>query len=159
MKTMLRIFLGLLLFEFSGLSFAYSIKIKKEVILFPGGDPKIRYQYFEKNGEKILHGLYETFYASGTALQRYRFKHGKLHGKCSEFSHNGKKRWTGSYTQDVKSGLWIYWDRNNTKKVELLLDKQGKIQTIKRYNNLGKKKRQEWYKNERLVKEKNWGRK
>ena len=53
MKTMLDVLLGLIL---CGTSFAASLEIKKDVIPFPGGDPKIRYHYFEQDGKKILHG-------------------------------------------------------------------------------------------------------
>ncbi len=154
MKTIVCLLLGWVL---CGVSFGASFEIKKDVIPFPGGEPKICYQYFERDGKKVLHGLYETFYASGAVWEKYYYKQGKLHGKCSEFNADGKKKWTGHYTQDLKTDLWTYWDRNGIKKLEILLDKKGVIQTLQRYNNLGKKSRQEWYKNGQVVKEKTWG--
>lgn len=59
--------LGLLL-AVTGCVTAKQTELKTHIEYYPGGELKLRYTYYEKNGREVLHGMKEIRQANGNGI-------------------------------------------------------------------------------------------
>lgn len=100
---------------------------------YPSGQSKIEQEYYLNGNDtvfifkKILsvngnlqlegaienrerHGLWKSYYPSGTVWSETGFIEGKFDGKTKTFYPNGKIRYTGFYSEGEKDGEWRWYD-------------------------------------------------
>jgi len=98
--------------------------------------------FITKNGEKQIHGLFESFYGNGKSKKRGEYQYGKPTGEFIEWYENGNKKIVNHY--DKKTGEEIglyqrYYDNGQLqkecyyKKFEYLIKPDGKY--CEWYNN------------------------
>ena len=97
----------------------------------------INYYFFGKMfcKGKIYNGLltdtFTSYYEDGitTKVSTNMIK-GRLDGPCSAYFVNGRLKFTGSYTHNIKTGYWIEWYSTGIMKRRLFYD-NGKLITAK----------------------------
>lgn len=58
------------------------------------------------------------YYNNGEIMQKGSYdKDGKLHGLWESFNKNGSKKCLAYYNYNVKTGTWIYWNKNEITEV------------------------------------------
>lgn len=112
---------------------------------FPDGTPKLVRVYETKEGERILiketeyypnhfkkmegefkegkrHGKWIVWYDNGNPWSEGHYKNGKRNGKSITWFENGKMRYEGKYKDDLKVGIWKFYDEqgNFVKSVDVV---------------------------------------
>jgi hypothetical protein len=105
-----------------------------EEIPFSKGKIRIRYEYILENGKKIPEGFFKEFYANGKLYKFFHYKKGLLNGKASEYYPDEKKKWEGTFTNNIKTGTWTFWAPAGSKLLEGEFAPQGQLLSITRYN-------------------------
>lgn len=134
----------------------WATEVQKKMETYPSGKLKATYSFYLQEGKIIPHGKYKEYFIQGSLLKKIHYKHGVLNGKATEYSPNGKKKWTGKYKQGIKIGKWLLWDEYGNKKIKGFFNKKGYLEKIIRYHPNGKKKSIEYFKNGKPYHEKKW---
>jgi len=133
------------------LNAALARPVQSEKLYFPGGKLKVKYYYYLEGEKKVLHGKYEEYFTSGSRLNTWNFRNGRLNGKSQEFYHNQIRKWRGRFKDDYKVGKWIYWDSLGRKKLEAQFTSGGELKKMVRYNIDGRPRLEEIYAKGQLV--------
>ena len=72
------------------------------------------------------------FHDNGNIKQTGTYKNGKLEGNWTLYSEAGKKIAQGEYDKGVKTGKWLFWDKNALNEVNY---SDNKIAEIKKWSN------------------------
>jgi len=78
----------------------------------------------EKKGKSIdgkRHGTWESFYTNGYKWSEVSYRNGLKWGETINYYPNGMMKWQGQYANDVRVGLWIFYDTTGVilKKVDM----------------------------------------
>ncbi|WP_369018561.1 CsgG/HfaB family protein [Thermatribacter velox] len=85
----------------------------KEVLvaqeLYPGGNKKLEYTYYEVDGKQVYHGLFTKWYENGKVRIQGTYRDGKKDGVWKEYFINGVLKSEGTYANGLKEGKWIIY--------------------------------------------------
>lgn len=94
-------------------------------VFFPEGAIAEEAQY--QNGVK--HGTYKKYTEEGIVLQELVYKEGKMHGAATYRNSKGEIVSKGNYTDNVKSGIWMYYEKGKVVKKET--DEDRKVEIVR----------------------------
>jgi antitoxin component YwqK of YwqJK toxin-antitoxin module len=130
--------------------------VKKQVVAYPGGSPRIVYHYYVEDGKKVLHGDYREFSTSGELLKKFHYERGVLDGDAEEFYSSGRRKWSGRFFEGRRVGRWIFRGKDGRKKIEGDFGPDGRIRFIKHFHPNGRIKKKEIYREGRIAKILSW---
>lgn len=71
------------------------------------------------------------YYDNGNVMQHgFYTKDGKLHGSWESYNMDGTRRCYATYNYGVKVGIWTYWKKDKTTKIEYNNNKVINIEEI-----------------------------
>jgi hypothetical protein len=59
-------------------------------------------------------GVWETYWRIGTVLEQVEVVQGQRHGRYALYDETGPVMCTGYYSDDLKDGVWVYYDPDGT---------------------------------------------
>lgn len=100
------IYLSLILFGLFILVYKINeyLKYKEIIENYPNGKVKLKEEYYQTKGEKILHGNSTKYYENGNLKEGFQYKMGVKHGIQKFYDENGNLQKQEVYKSGVKIG-------------------------------------------------------
>jgi len=139
-------------------------KVWSKEIIFTEPNNYLVEHYYNKFGEKILtngNGKLIQWYENGLNKTEITYKNGVKDGICTSYFENGKKSIEGTYNNGQPNGLFTWWHKNGNKKYQVVI--KGSINSIfikignfKYWDENGQKRKEQTFKNGKLIDDKCW---
>ena len=68
------------------------------------------YNYYEKDGEEVLHGLFKEYYEDGKIRIEYNYKNDEFNGLCKRYDEDGELESEYNYKDGKRHGLFKYYE-------------------------------------------------